>query len=97
MDRLYRINKKCPVCKEEHQYWTIKLTNEEQGFTGQIHGKYKNESSLMSLLSYPGIDIIRTLKCGICHAEFEAHISVRKENEIGYNSSDSVQIERIPF
>lgn len=30
MDRLYRINKKCPVCKEEHQYWTIKLTNEEQ-------------------------------------------------------------------
>jgi len=22
MDRLYRINKKCPVCKEEHQYWT---------------------------------------------------------------------------
>lgn len=51
----------------------------------------------MSLLSYPGIDIIRTLKCGICHAEFEAHISVRKKNEIGYNSSDSVQIERIPF
>jgi DNA repair exonuclease SbcCD ATPase subunit len=47
MDRLYRINKKCPVCKEEHQY--------------------------------------------------EAHISVRKENEIGYNSSDSVQIGRIPF
>ena len=33
----------------------------------------------MSLLSYPGIDIIRTLKCGICHAEFEAHISVRKK------------------
>ena len=30
MDRLNRINKKCPVCKEEHQYWTIKLTNEEQ-------------------------------------------------------------------
>ena len=30
MDRLYRINKKCPVSKEEHQYWTIKLTNEEQ-------------------------------------------------------------------
>ena len=51
----------------------------------------------MSLLSYPGTDIIRTLKYGICHAEFEAHISVRKENEIGYNSSDSIQIGRIPF
>ena len=51
----------------------------------------------MSLLSYPGTDIIRTLKYGICHAEFEAHISVRKEKEIGYNSSDSVQIGIIPF
>ena len=97
MDRLYRINKKCPVCEEEHQYWTIKLTNEEQALLDKYTEKYKNESSLMSLLSYPGIDIIRTLKCGICHAEFEAHISVRKENEIGYNSSDSVQIGRIPF
>ena len=51
----------------------------------------------MSLLSYPGTDIIRTLKYSICHAEFEAHISVRKENEIDYNSSDSVQIGIIPF
>lgn len=76
---------------------TIKLTNEELALLDKYTEKYKNESSLMSLLSYPGIDIIRTLKCGICHAEFESHISVRKENEIGYNSSDSVHIGIIPF
>ena len=30
MGRLYKINPTCPYCGEEHEYWTIRLTDEGQ-------------------------------------------------------------------
>ncbi|MFQ8841006.1 MAG: hypothetical protein ACLR8P_08900 [Clostridium fessum] len=30
MGRLYKINQPCPKCHEEHNWWHIQLTDEEQ-------------------------------------------------------------------
>ena len=36
MGRLYKINPPCPKCHEEHNWWHIQLTDEEQGEDGCV-------------------------------------------------------------
>ena len=81
MQRLYKINPTCPGCGEEHLYWQVGLTDEEQ---------HKGESSIVSLMSPPGLIITRRLKCGLCGTEFEARCAIYKEDEVGYTHPDMI-------
>ena len=70
MGRLYRINPMCPGCKEEHMYWDVRPTDDEQERLDHHTEMHKGESELYSLLSQPAIIITRKLKCGECGTEF---------------------------
>ena len=39
MQRLYKINPTCPGCGEEHLYWQVGLTDEEQAIFRHTHGR----------------------------------------------------------
>ena len=57
MGRLYRINPMCPGCKEEHMYWDVRPTDDEQERLDHHTEMHKGESELYSLLSQPAIII----------------------------------------
>lgn len=48
--RLYQINPTCPQCKEEHMWWNVRLTDEEQKKLDHHTEVHKAESELYSLL-----------------------------------------------
>ena len=48
--RLYQINPICPQCKEEHMWWNVRLTDEEQKKLDHHTEVHKAESELYSLL-----------------------------------------------
>lgn len=39
MQRLYKINPTCPGCGEEHLYWQVGLTDEEQAILDKHTGR----------------------------------------------------------
>ena len=88
MGRIYRINPTCPFCLEEHMYWDIQLTDEEQEKLDH-HTKEHSVPPLESLLSPPAIIVTRTLKCGCCKKTFEKNIGIRKEDEVVSNGLPS--------
>lgn len=88
MGRLYKVNPPCPYCDEEHIYWTIRLSDDEQAILDAHTQQHRGESYLISLLSPPGLVINRTLKCCCCQKEFTANLAIRKEDEITYNRED---------
>ncbi len=48
MQRLYKINPTCPGCGEEHLYWQVGLTDEEQAIL-HTHGRNTKENHPSSL------------------------------------------------
>lgn len=90
MQRLYKINPTCPGCGEEHLYWKIELTDEEQTILDKHTEEHKGESPIVSLMSPPGLIIKRKLKCGLCGTEFEARCAIYKEDEVGYTHPDMI-------
>ena len=94
--RKYRINPTCPFCKEEHEYWDILLTEEEQRKMDDHVEKNKGCSSLFSLLSPPAIRVSRRLKC-ICGNEFEADVGLWPEDEVGRPNPDLLEIGNVPL
>lgn len=63
MGRIYLVNPSCPCCGEEHVYWNIQLTDEEQAVLDAHTESQKGLSSLQSLLSPLGLYVKRKLKC----------------------------------
>lgn len=90
MQRLYKINPTCPGCGEEHLYWKIELTDEEQAILDKHTEEHKGESPIVSLMSPPGLIIKRKLKCGLCRTEFEPYCAIYKEDEVGYTHPDMI-------
>ena len=45
MQRLYKINPTCPGCGEEHLYWQVGLTDEEQAILDTHTEEHKGESN----------------------------------------------------
>lgn len=96
MGRLYKVNPTCPGCGEEHLYWTIRLTDEEQEVLDKHTEEHKGESEIVSLLSPPGLIIKRKLKCGLCKTEFESTYAIRKEDEVGWTHPDMIPMGDTP-
>ena len=88
--KLDKINPTCPGCGEEHLYWQVGLTDEEQAILDTHTEEHKGESSIVSLMSPPGLIITRRLKCGLCGTEFEARCAIYKEDEVGYTHPDMI-------
>mgnify|MGYP005967811091 CR=1 FL=1 len=88
MGRLYKINPPCPKCHEEHNWWHIQLTNEEQAKMDAYVAASEGKSSLELLLGEPGIVVTRKLKCCCCGHVFEAEAGLRKFDEVGYRDRD---------
>lgn len=99
----YRVNSFCPHCGEEHCYWTVTLSDEEQEAldnyykSREEHRKHQTAIANMSddIATKPVI-IRRQFKCGACKQEFEATVTVFRENEIGYRSSDMIPMGEYP-
>ena len=88
MGRLYKINPPCPKCHEEHNWWHIQLTNEEQAKMDAYVAASEGKSSLELLLGEPGIVVTRKLKCCCCGHVFEVEAGLRKFDEVGYRDRD---------
>ena len=54
MGRLYKINPPCPKCHEEHNWWHIQLTDDEQAKMDAYVAASEGKSSLELLLGEPG-------------------------------------------
>ena len=61
MGRFYKINPPCPHCHEEHIWWQIQLTDEEQAKMDEYVEENKGRSSISLLLGEPGIIVTRKL------------------------------------
>ncbi len=91
MGRLYKINPPCPQCHEEHIWWHIQLTDEEQAKMDEYVAANEGKSSLELLLrGESGIVVTRKLKCCCCGAEFEAKVGLMKFDEVGYRDPDFI-------
>lgn len=69
----------CPTIKE-----TVNgsIPDREQEILDLHTQQHLGESSLISLLSPPGLVVSRTLTCCCCQKEFTVNLAVRKEDEI---------------
>ncbi|MCD8091145.1 MAG: hypothetical protein LUD81_11110 [Clostridiales bacterium] len=83
-DLTYRVNPFCPECGEEHNYYYVQITEDEQRKIEDFYEKNKGRSDLVMLISreYP-LSITRTFECPCCHAEFEATVFISKESYQG--------------
>lgn len=79
MQRLYKINPTCPGCGEEHLYWQVGLTDEEQAILDTHTEEHKGESSIVSLMSPPGLIITRRLKCGCAEQNLKHDVQFTKK------------------
>ncbi len=90
MGRLYKINPPCPKCHEEHNWWHIQLTDEEQAKMDEYVAASAEKSSMELLLGEPGIVITRKLKCCCCGHVFIVEAGLRKFDEVGYRDQDFI-------
>lgn len=60
--RRYRVNPFCPNCKEEHLYYDITISEEEQKILDDYYMKNQGLSSVVLLLSAPPLVVERTFQ-----------------------------------
>ena len=99
----YRVNPFCPRCGEEHCYWTVMLSDEEQetldNYYKSREEQRKHQTAIANMLddiAAKPVRITRQFKCGACHQEFEATVTILRENEIGYRSPDMIPMGEYP-
>ncbi len=59
--KIYRINPSCPNCGEEHAYYDIMLSEEEQNTLDNYYANHQGESSLLLLLKESPLRIEKKL------------------------------------
>lgn len=89
INKKYRVNPTCPFCHEEHEYWDITLKDEEQKTLDAYYESTKERRShnselanLLDDIEEKPLIVSRTFCCGLCHKEFEAYVTVLKEDEV---------------
>lgn len=82
--KIYRVNPFCPNCGEEHAYYDIMLSEEEQNILDNYYANHQGESSLVLLLKEPPLIIENKFTCPICKTVFSKRVGVYRENAIGY-------------
>ena len=90
--RIYRVNVFCPNCKEEHIYYDLLISEEEQRVLNNYYMTHQGESSLALLLKGAPLIIERGFKCPICEAEFHQNVGSYKDDRLGFKSDDCIQL-----
>lgn len=94
--KIYRVNPSCPNCGEEHTYYDIMLSEEEQKILDNYYADHQGESSLALLLSNPPLRIEKSFKCPICKTVFSKNMGIYRENAIDYKSDDHIPVGQVP-
>ena len=94
--RLYRVNPYCPYCGEEHCWFKVELTSDEQqqldNYYIQLekeHGKKSYLEIALYELSEPALIIERDFRC-VCGREFTKNVAVSRDNEVGYRNPETI-------
>lgn len=97
--RKYRINPTCPNCGEEHCCWLITLSEEEQETLDNYYKAnekhHKGNSHIVNMLydiEHKPLVIKRSLICSQCDKEFEATVTLFREDEISNRNKETVPI-----
>ncbi|MCM1049665.1 MAG: hypothetical protein NC433_14710 [Clostridiales bacterium] len=86
--KIYRVNPFCPNCGEEHAYYDIMISEEEQNTLDNYYANHHGESSLALLLKEPPLRIEKKFKCPMCETVFSKSIGIYRENAIDYKSDN---------
>jgi len=88
--RKYRVNPFCPNCGEEHAYYTICITEEEQQQVDKFYEEKKYRSELESLLGPCALYLEREFRCPVCGAVFKKVVGIYREANLNYKSKNLI-------
>lgn len=94
--RIYRVNPFCPNCGEEHVYYDIEISEEEQKIVDDYYEQHKNETTIVLLLNPAPLRVERKFRCPCCNTVFTKEVSIIRECRIGYSSPDMVPVGVTP-
>ena len=89
-DRYYRVNPFCPSCGEEHAYYTICITGDEQKKVDEFYEEKKYNSTLESLFGPCPLFIEKEFQCPVCKVVFVAKVGIRREINVNFHSKDCI-------
>lgn len=96
MGNLYRVNPTCPFCGEEHMYWVIKLSDEDEAQIKKFEEKHKGENFLKKIFSGPAVIVQKKFEYGMCKREFYARCGVMAMDALDYHDPNCVKIGEYP-
>ena len=101
--RLYKVNPFCPECGEQHCWFRITLTEEEQqkldAYYEERAESRKKQTEIANMIddvfSAP-LRVTRKFKC-VCGHEYEATVSTHRSDEVGYYSPGMIPLGEYPL
>lgn len=91
--RIYRVNPFCPSCMEEHAYYDVEISEEEQKIVDDYYEQHKNETTLRLLLSPAPLYVEREFQCPCCKKIFTKMVGIVRECRIEYLNPDTIPID----
>jgi hypothetical protein len=90
----YRVNPFCPNCKEEHNYYDITISKEEQKILDEYYYNNRHKSSLALLLEDSPLVVERTFRCPVCSTVFSKKVEIIREQNLEYHDPDYIPMGR---
>ena len=101
--RKYNVNPCCPKCGEEHNWYRVELTEEEQqemdSYYEERKAKRQKQTTIANLIDdtyNPPLKVKRQFKCGACGHEFEAIVGICEYDEVGYRNPNMIPMGEYP-
>ena len=95
--RIYRVNPFCPSCGEEHIYYDIEISEEEQKIVDDYYEQHKNETTWFLLLSPAPLYVEREFRCPCCKKTFTEKVGIMRECRKEYSSPDMIPMGVTPI
>lgn len=91
--RKYRVNPFCPNCGEEHAYWTIAITEEEQKIVDKYYEDNKFKSTLEMVfaeIKNPPLVVEKEFQCPVCRTVFIKRVPIYLTDNVNFRSKDII-------
>ena len=92
----YRVNPFCHSCGEEHLYYNILLTEEEQKKLDDFYMENKGKSFMEIVFGNPPLVVRQRFRCPMCKMRFIKDVAIYKENALDYTDDDHIPLGRVP-
>ena len=92
--KIYRVNPFCPHCGEEHVWFNIIISDEEQKKMDLYYKENENKSEFALLLAPPPLFVETEFRCPCCGEVFVAKVGIYRENDLDYRSEKIVPMGR---